>query len=277
MRRRLVLPLTVSVALLAAQANAQTQPRAVATVPIATPTVATVRGADTVVLKDGTVLRGTIDEMTPGQAVTITLPSGEHRTLPWAALDRVDIARARPTAAPSQTTVHLDGARDDVVLQSLDSRRGTEAPWQTVCRGACDRPLPSDNLYRIDGPGLRTSKPFKIEGASASYRVSTASSAGFALGLTLLIVGGAALLNGVGFLVVAAVDNAQFGRSIDVGGFAIAGAVLSGIGLPSTVVGLVLMKMNGRTTATLERDAASAPTWMPRATGFNVPVLAGTF
>src|SRR4029079_7321576 len=81
---------------------------------------------DTVILKDGTTLRGAVGEMTPGQSLTIALPDGQSRTIEWAQIDRVDIDRAK-TAQPAAagTMVHLDGAPSDAVVQRLEGN-GTE-------------------------------------------------------------------------------------------------------------------------------------------------------
>ncbi|HSQ64765.1 MAG TPA: hypothetical protein VLM85_16185 [Polyangiaceae bacterium] len=290
--RALVASVFAGATLFASPALAQTappppgQPQPVA---IETPPVGAAHGGDTLVLKDGTTLHGTIREMTPGQAVTIVLPDGKVRTVEWSAVDRVDIDRARAPAppAPAQTTtaVHLEGAGPGIVLQALDER-GTEGKWQTVCEGACDRDLPTGGLYRVDGPGLRTSRPFRLpEGSRVDYQVHAASSLGFAGGLTLVIVGGVALLTGLTLLVELAVYDAN--GYIIPDGFLVAGGLLTGGGLAAFIPGIFLMKGNGRTTVTAAGGGATArvpawrepqlPSWQPRWATIGVPVWSGTF
>jgi hypothetical protein len=279
-----------SLFLVASSASAQTAPPADRhAVPIETPPVGGPRSGDTLVLKDGTTLHGTIREMTPGQAVTITLADGQSRTVEWSAITSVDIARAKapPPPAPVQetTTVHLDGAGPGVVLQALDER-GTEGKWQTVCAGACDRDLPTGGLYRIDGPGLRTSRPFRLhEGPRADYRVDTASSLGFAGGLTLVIVGGLALVSGITLFIEEAIYTADGFTFSD--GFLIAGGLLTGGGLAALIPGIFVLKGNSRTTATAMEGAPPVrvpawreprfPTWQPRVATVGVPLWSATF
>ncbi len=280
-----------SIVLAASAARAQTPPSTPPQdhpVAIETPPVAGHTG-DTVVLKDGTTLHGTIREMTPGQNVTITMQDGQTRTIEWSAVERVDIDRAKPPAAPpapvDMTTLHLDGMRPGLVVQALD-QHGTEGTWQTVCEGACDRALPTNGLYRVDGPGLRTSKPFRISGQSAVYRVDTATGLGFAAGLSLTILGGLALVNGIALFILDAAYTAE--GFIVADGVLIAGVALSVGGLAALIPGIYLMKTNGRTTVSAAADGslpARIPAWQqpqlpslqPRYAGFGVPLWSGTF
>jgi hypothetical protein len=237
-----------------AVAHAQTQPT------ITTPPLVTSLDGDSLYLVDGTVLHGAIGEVTPGQPVTIKLADGQVRSIAWNSIERVDIDRAKspPTQPPQQprqsppsftpptTWLHLDGDLAGA-LQALDMRAGSESPWATVCAGTCDRALPRTTLYRIGGSGVRTSKVFQLDGDRETLHVETASSTAFAGGLTLTIVGGAAFLQGLGFLLVDALDGAIDGFNDN--GFTLAGAVLVGTGLVTLIVGLVVLHGNLRTTA----------------------------
>src|SRR5512143_942600 len=82
------LPSTLAIVLAVSSARAQTPPAPTAEqhpVAIETPPAGAVRTGDTLVLKDGTTLHGSVREMTPGQAITITLTDGQTRTIEWSA------------------------------------------------------------------------------------------------------------------------------------------------------------------------------------------------
>lgn len=62
--------------------------------------------------------------------------------------------------APSRmVTAHVVGD-SDLELQMFD--READA-WRTVCRAPCDRQLPAEETYRIDGPGVRMSSAFRLD------------------------------------------------------------------------------------------------------------------
>jgi hypothetical protein len=262
--------------LLASTASAQT---------IATPPSGGHSG-DTVVLKDGTVLHGTVGEMTPGQSLTISLPDGQKRTIEWPAIDRVDIDRAKaPTAPPppaSSTVVHVNGVGPDAILQKLDAN-GTENAWTTVCTGSCDRPLASDGIYRVDAPGMRRSSAFRVEGPSTTLEVKPASSAARSGGLALLIGGGVVLVNGISFLLVGIIDQDVITQNT-FRDFMIAGGVLTGVGAASAIIGAVLLSGNSRTKVTSGATTVRVPAWRDapalqpsRLAAMSFPVLGGSF
>jgi hypothetical protein len=58
--------------------------------------IATTAHADTVILKDGTELKGTITETVEGVSVSITTESGSKETIPWAEVKRVIGGAAAP-------------------------------------------------------------------------------------------------------------------------------------------------------------------------------------
>jgi hypothetical protein len=183
-----------------------------------------------------------------------------------------------PAAAARMTFVHLDGP-PNAIVQALDPR-GTMT-WTDVCNGACDRALPTDGLYRVDAPGIRTSRAFKIEGSRSELTVNTASSAGFVGGLTLLIVGGVALVNGIGFVLFALEPVFSTQTTND---FVTAGLVLSGVGVASMIAGGILFATNRRTTVT-GAPTVRIPAWRDaptmlsgsRLATFAFPAFSGSF
>ncbi|HEY1954833.1 MAG TPA: hypothetical protein VGH28_04460 [Polyangiaceae bacterium] len=273
--------LTVGLAfsLASAVASAQT---------IDTPPGGAAQGGDTVVLKDGSTLHGTIGEMTPGQALTIKMSDGNSRVVQWPEIQTVNIDRAKPSAPPAEarattTAVHLEGATDDMVVERLDAR-GTESHWTTMCHGACDAALPTAGIYRIDGAGLRTSKSFTLAEDRASYRVGRGTGLGFAGGLTMVILGGITVANGVGFIVLGAAWQGVFSNAND---YLIGGIVATGIGLALFITGAIVLKGNLRTTVVpLDGTAPPrpVPAWReaPPTLGFGppmigTPIFGGTF
>jgi hypothetical protein len=238
---------------------------------------------DIVVLKDGTVLDGKIGEMVPNQSITITV-EGQARKIDWKDIDRVNIDREKVAPPPPQqapramTLVHVDGP-PGATIQALDPA-GTMA-WKDVCEGACDRDLPTDGLYRIDAPGIRRSRSFKIEGARSNLTVDAATSTGFVGGLSLLIVGGAAFIVGINLLLLGVdvgIVNSQTSND-----FVTAGLVVGGVGIASMIVGGILFggnlrtKVTGATTVRVPawRDFPQAPS--SRAMALSFPAISGSF
>ena len=242
------------------------------------------RSGDVVVLKDGTILQGTVGEMIPNQSITITI-DGTARKIDWKDIDRVNIDRAKATppvqTAAARTMVHIEGVGPDAFVQTLDQHGSTE--WTEVCKGSCDQELPSGALYRIRGSGLRASPPFRLEGPRADLHVKTASSVGFIGGLSLVIFGGVAVVNGLSLFLVAEIDKDVISPSTH-RDFFIAGGVLGGLGVGAFVVGAILLGGNLRTTvagAPTVRIPAwrDAPTMLSgsRLATFTFPAFSGSF
>ena len=237
---------------------------------------------DVVVLKDGTILEGTVGEMVPNQSITITV-EGKARTIAWQDVERVNIDRAKaaPQAPAARTMLHVEGVDSDAFVQMLD-QHGTTA-WAEVCKGSCDHELPSDGLYRIVGSGIRASQPFRIEGAQANLHAKTASSVGFVGGLSMVILGGLSVVNGISFFVLAELDKDVL-TSGTYRDFYIAGGVLTGVGLGLLVGGAFLLggnlrtKVTGATTVRVPawRDAPPASSGLRVAT-FTFPAISGSF
>ena len=237
---------------------------------------------DVVVLKDGTILEGKIGEMVPNQSITITV-EGQARKVDWKDIERMNIDRPKTQAlqqpAAARTMVHIDGVGPDAYVQMLD-QHGTTS-WTEVCKGACDQELPSDGLYRVDGAGIRASQPFRVEGAQANLQAKTASSLGFAGGLSLVIFGGVALVNGLSFFLVAAIDQNVISSNTQRDFFITAGLVLGGVGIASMIVGGLLLASNLRTTVA-GATTLRVPAWRdfpraPSSMALSFPAISGSF
>lgn len=184
-----------------------------------------------------------------------------------------------PPAQPKMTTVHLSGTSNDVVLQAMHA----DGTWSTACNGSCDRPVPTAGTYRIDGLGLRASEPFSVEGAKVSLTVGAASSAAFAGGVTLLVVG--ILAGGVGALGLMVDGLIRLGGGLNDGSdkLLLPSALLTAGGSVAMVAGFFLMLSNNRTTVS-GAGTPRLPAWRelpstspPRLGAVGFPLLAGTF
>lgn len=102
-------------------------------------------------------------------------------------------AAADELAPPTTVSVHID-TPEPVELQM---QQGDE--WIPVCSSPCDRVVSTTNLYRIDGSGVRTSKPFRIMGnGKVRLDVEPTSSANHAIGVVVVVTGGVGLVPAVG-------------------------------------------------------------------------------
>ena len=181
-------------------------------------------------------------------------------------------------ARADDTLTHVSGATIEVVVQA----RNADGTWRTVCRGTCDERLPSDGVYRIDGPGLRASKPFQVEGPNAWLGVTTGSWAGFAGGLTLTILGLPATgFGGLG-LMVDGLAHAYCGGTCSGGDNLLLPSVLLLIGgMVMSITGVATIAANRRTRVSGAATARVA-TWRETTPARNVgavglPLITGTF
>jgi hypothetical protein len=254
---------------------------------------------DTIYLKDGGLMRGTLVEMLPNDHATIQLATGQTATIEWGRIDHIErgalqgppmaplalppprtrlhrpagIAGAEPTAV-----VHLD-ADPDVALQSVSPGTGR---WATVCAGPCDAPVPIDREYRVAGPGIRSSRPFRIHAAPGQHvtiTVNAASAAARSAGVALSSIGSAAIIIGVIVLVYGALGACEqtdaFGDCLQTqpdGGVETAGAIIALAGAAVLVGGVILYLNNARTTTTESVPAALAPPARPETSWLRTPV-----
>src|ERR1019366_1666176 len=132
-----------------------------------------VLGRDTLILKSGGIMRGTIVELLPDDHATLLLPDGQSAIVAWSAILRVDRAppavdapapplppalstgtpSPAPRAAPPPSVqVHIE-ASSPVTLEHVSRDRNAAAP-SDQCPSPCDRALPLGDGYRIVGAGI---------------------------------------------------------------------------------------------------------------------------
>ncbi len=103
--------------------------------------------------------------------------------------------------------VHIDSP----VEVDLEMKDGDD--WVTVCTSPCGVAVRTSGTYRINGSGVRASKPFQLEEATTTkLTVEPAWSLSRPFGIALVVAGGAGLVPAVGVtgLVVAGVAVSAF-------------------------------------------------------------------
>lgn len=227
-------------------------------------------GPDAVYLKDGGMIRGTIVEVIPGNHASVQLADGRIATIRWDMVDHIDRGTAAKPPLPTTTTplpaagtpppavamvtVHIDADGDVILEQQVAGGRWAGGDWRDVCQAPCDMSLPTNTMYRIGGPGVRSSRPFSIEGrdGKAVLEVHAASSGARGGGIALLVVGPIAIFVGLIVALVGAAENATScgiysGSTCSTSsgdGLVAGGLITVGIGIAGTVIGGVLLGTN---------------------------------
>ncbi|MEO6576618.1 MAG: hypothetical protein ABIP89_22415, partial [Polyangiaceae bacterium] len=164
--------------------------------------------------------------------------------------------------------VTLD-ATSDLVIERM---RGSN--WDVVCTGTCGELLPLDGYYRVSGPGIRDSKPFRLEGAPGerlTITADTGSTGVYDAGIVFTLTGGLALATAGWIVYYELLDSIDDHYGGAAKGMAF-GLELGAVGAAVTTIGIVLIAGNppstvrqsasGRTAKVETR--APAPTWHTR-------------
>ncbi|MGH7329102.1 MAG: hypothetical protein ACREJX_12195, partial [Polyangiaceae bacterium] len=121
-------------------------------------------------------------------------------------------AQLPPPPSDDQVFVHLAG--DKVVLEEDSDDTDWHEDWTKVCESPCDAAVPLHDIYRVEGPGIRPSAPFHLQGQAGDIvdvHVTAAESANFFIGVTTTVAGGGTTLVGlVGWYLSALSDNISF-------------------------------------------------------------------
>ncbi len=225
---------------------------------------------DTVVLKNGGMIRGTLIEVLPNDHATVQLPSGQSAIIQWGEIHHIErggapaAAPVAPQAAPAQklanTTASMSGPTALVHIESsrpvtLDRRNpGDDEPWVTACESPCDVQLPLNNDYRIVGQGIWASSEFDLEGQPGQrvvIKVNPATRLARTAGIVVAGVGLLAITIGVYVVAFAALAKCAGSvtsacKSDSTGGTAV-GVVLILGGVAAMAVGGVMVLVNWRT------------------------------
>lgn len=273
------------------------QPVQVAPAPGPGPAPAAAGGtADTVVLKNGGMIRGTLVEVLPNDHATVQLPSGQSAIVQWSEIHHIErgAAPAAATGTPAAATpiqkmpnstapmsgptvlVHIETSRPI----TLDRRNpGEDQPWVTACESPCDVQLPLNNDYRIVGEGIWASSEFELEGSAGQrvvVKVAPATRLTRTAGIVVAGAGLLAIIIGVYVVAIAAAAsctsfNSNGSCASDTGGGVAIGVVLMLGGLVTMAVGGIIILANWRTG---ESQEVQSPTKAARI--FDVPGVANS-
>lgn len=187
--------------------------------------VASSVGPDMVVLKDGSMMRGTLTEMIKNDHATLLLSSGQSARIRWDAIQRIEKtndapaiavgpAPTEPQATPpkvdASVVVHIDAARP-VELEATEEGDNRHAVWTSVCVSPCDKSLPTNRLYRIAGEGVRSSRAVSFrgepEGSHVYLNANVGTKGGFVGGIVLTSIGTAAAAVGATLVLLSQNDG----------------------------------------------------------------------
>jgi hypothetical protein len=250
-----------------------------AATPVAKPTATP--AADTIYLKEGSVLRGTLVDAVPGHPVRIQLATGEISTVASDDVDHIELAEAAEAAevarqakvAPAlkplpSVLVHIAGEEPLAMERTADGDT-----WLRVCTAPCNARLPTIYAYRIVGRGIRNSEVFALsaqDGQEESIEVHPAYSSSRTGGTLALIAGcgvgvsgfGAFALGGTGLMLWGSDPTYDSGLARNV---MLGGLVAMGFG--------VLLVVSGATTLASTRASAVEQQEIPQ--GTYAPSLRG--
>lgn len=205
---------------------------------------------DSVFLRDGTAARGHVAEMIAYDHVTIVLPRGERKRIPWAEVEHVLVGSQSPFGPPPPTptptltepdrpTLHVHFTATETTFLYREPEGTTD--WITVCASPCDADVPVSDHYRVGGNGNPT-KDVQLAGAAGET-------------ITLHVDGrnhgaliGGWLLMGLGSMVgVAALSGGNDENSESAGKRAL---ILSAVGVAVLVTGILVYVKAAKTDVT---------------------------
>jgi hypothetical protein len=225
-----------------------------------------VLGSDTLILKSGGIMRGSIVELLPDDHATLLLPDGQSAIVAWSAILRVDRAPPAdhapapplPPALPTGTQppappaalpgvqVHIETS-SPVTLEHVSRDRNAAAP-SDQCPSPCDRVLPLGDGYRIVGAGINATGWFQLRGEPGDRVVLTVARASKPAYYAGFAVAGAGVVAGlVGLSLIGAAKGP--GRVFSASGRGEAMGVGVGLSIGSVVTiaaGLYLLATHSR-------------------------------
>ncbi len=260
-------------------------PTAVVTVTETLPAAPTPPAAalDILVLRDGSVLRGTIAEVFQGREVTIVTVAGQRRTVAW---DQVTDLRYGGAAPPQATTeppplvmgpghpqLHIETTRPvrlfEISTQPINTpalRWGNYPQNQNpqarpVCRAPCDRVIDGSygQSFYFGGEGITPSKRFTLDehGGPMLARVRPGRAGVFVGGILFASMSVVPLISGTLFMALSSSSSSSAMQTRN------AGITLSAVGVGMLVSGIVMIAL-GRTRMELYRRYTGAAQRRPK-------------
>ena len=213
----------------------------------------------TVNLKNGASVRGELVERVPGEKIVLKLATGEVRVIAWNDVShteepaaqipkqRIDIQSDHPGTQLQRITGQSSGmgyAGGRSVYVSFES-------WENICVAPCTANVDPNGLYRVDAPGMTTSRNFHLpvpsQAPSAPLKLNVhGGNAGVRLGGAYsLSFGMTGLLMGAIFLPIGLAMDDKLATSKLPQTFQTIGFVSLGAGAVLTALGIYLLVMSG--------------------------------
>ncbi len=220
-------------------------------------------------LRDGSEVQGELVEEVPGQRLVLKLATGEVRAIaadeiapepvpidppPVTGKGRTSGLFTLPGAAPFQgpdgATVRIEA--DFPWGMYLFSAAPSGVGWDRLCSAPCDLRVDPAKTYRLDGPMLMASAPFKLEPRRPqTLYVNTANAGAYATGWVLAISGLAMMAPGayIAHQGVEVTDKSTGERTRST----VPGWILLGVGAVMVIPGVALIVANTTTEVTDDR------------------------
>ena len=232
---------------------------------------------DTVVLRDGSVIRGTVAEVFQGRHVTIVSVAGQRHTVGWDQIADLNYGgqtvAPEPVAGPGRPHLHVESTRPvrlfeiSTQLYAGGPRWGhypQAQPARPVCRAPCDRVIdgsPGQSFY-FGGEGISPSRRFTLDEHEGPLvaRVKPGRAGVLVGGVLLTSMSLAPLITGTLFLSLS--QHTAPGGSH---GTRNAGITLSAVAFTMLVSGIIMIA-RGRTRVEIYRRITGAPERRPRPT-----------
>jgi hypothetical protein len=226
---------------------------------------------DTVTLRDGRLIRGTVAEVYPGRHVTIVSAAGERHTIAWDQVADLNYGGQavvpEPVAGPGRPHLHIETTRPAAVrLFEISTQMYAGGPrWgnypqqaqqvRPVCRAPCDRVIDGTpgQSFVFGGEGISPSRRFTLDEHEGPLlaRVRPGRAGVLVGGVLLTSLSIAPLITGTLFLSLSqhtAPDGSHGTRN--------AGITLSAVAFSMLVSGIIMIA-RGRTKVELYRRQAA--------------------
>jgi hypothetical protein len=241
-----------------------------------------VPGADTIVLNNGGLVKGTLVELLPDH-VTVQLANGQTAVIAAKDVHHIERQAAKPgTPAPTpppppapssapdpsnavggpRAFVHVDSPRAVYLMM----RNPASGAWEFLCDMPCDRMVPLEGAYRLYGSGLQPTGEFQLQGNPGDrvvvHMVPSARGTMVA-GWVLVGTGGGVVVIGLLTMAVGALMNSTNSYTLNASGGSVStakngdtvvavGGVMALVGVAGIAAGLALALPNLHSSAEQE-------------------------
>jgi len=230
---------------------------------------------DTLTLRDGSIIRGTVAEVFQGRHVAIVSAAGQRHTIAWAQVADIryggQTAVAEPVAGPGRPHMHIETTRPVRLFEVSGQVFNAGPRWghypqaqqaRPVCRAPCDRIIDGSagQSFYFGGEGVTPSRRFTLDEHDGPLlaRVKPGRAGVLVGGVMFTSLSIAPLLTGTLFLSLSqhqAPDGSHSTRD--------AGIVLTAVGASALLSGIVMIAL-GRTRVEIYRRYTGAAQRRPK-------------